>query len=83
MVEVPRQHQEEPWKSRSVPSASLVEGLGVKRRRFLQVVGHEPNSRGSDVMAVTLGVVGKSAHAPAVVLEEMNQPGHVQLSGCP
>lgn len=83
MVEVLRQHQGQPWESRSVSSAILVEVLGVERIRFLQVVGHQPNNCGTDVMAVVLRVVGKSARVQAVVLEEMNPPCHVLLSGRP
>ena len=40
-------------------SASLVEGLGVERIRFLQVMGREPKNLGMHVMAVVPEELGK------------------------
>lgn len=63
--------------------ASLVEGLGVERIRFLPVVGHEPKNGGIDVMAVALEVLDKSARVLVVMLEERYQPHCVHWSGRP
>lgn len=64
-------------------SASLVEGLGVERIRFLPVMGREPKNCGIDVMAVALEVLDMSARVLVVVLDERDKPPHVPSSGRP
>ena len=54
-----------------------MEGLGEEHIRFLQVVGRERKSCGTDVMAVALEVLGKWARALAVVPEQRYMSRHV------
>lgn len=64
-------------------SASLVEGLGVERIRFLQVMGREPKNLGMHVMAVVPEELGKRARLLEVVLEERYKRLHIEGSGRP
>lgn len=64
-------------------SASLVEGLGVERIRFVQVMGREPKNLGTHVMAVVPEELGKWARLLEVVLEERYKLLHMEGSGRP
>ena len=55
-----------------------MEGLGVERIRFPRLMCREPKNFGTDVMAVAREVLGKSARALVVDLEEGYKPRHVQ-----
>lgn len=59
MAGVPLWYRSEPGEIRKVSAASLVEGLGVERIRFLQAMGWERRTCGMQVMAVVPVELGK------------------------
>ena len=97
MAEDPLRYRAKPREAREPFSASLLEGPGEGRIRFLQLVVWEPKNCGMHMMVVVLEELGKSARVLVVVLEELGKwahdlvvvpeerykPRHVQRSGRP